>query len=281
MLPEQPIADPPVASVRQTARAYLRERWGWWLLLLIPLTAAWLGLVVRWWLDGTEKWWEDDALYLPLIAVWLYWTAVVRWVRGRFWRQFAQAHGFTYQPKGDPNAETAVMFHQGHSRRQQHIITGSVENRPLRISNYQFTIGHGKYSRTYPYTVFEFRFTGHFPHLYLNQLFNGYGIAVGVAIPLPREFEKRFTLRAPQEYEIEALQIFTPDLLAHLLDSGLQHDVEIVDQELLIFTVGYVDRREQLEREFADATALVERLAPKLDRFRFAPIGDHPPSLTR
>lgn len=277
-----PTEHPPVTNIRGTAWAFLRQDHGWRLWLCAGLTAGWY--VVAIWIFPHltfDQDWGQIVLLGPIFAGGWYWTWLLHQIRGRFWRQFAAAHGFTYEPKGNPTGEAAVMFRQGHSRQIRHVVAGVVNRRHVRIFSYQFTVGSGKTSHTYPYTVFEFKFTGHFPHLYCNQLFNSYGVKVGEVIPLPLEFEKQFTLYAPKEYEIEALEIFTPDLLADLLDRGLQHDIEIVDQELLIFTAGYVKTVEALEREFADAIALAQRLAPKLDRFRFTPIGHHAPSLTQ
>lgn len=281
MAMELPADQSNITDINRTARAFITQRMRWQLALFALLTAGWFGL--GFWLL-VRKGFDDDIaqifLVIPVLVGGSLWAYVVQQVRTRFWLQFAHTHGFAYQPKGDPSAEVAVMFRQGHSRRMHHVIVGTAEGRALRISSYRFTIGSGKHSTTYPYTVFEFRFSGQFPHLYLNQRFNGYSVSVGEAVPLPAEFEKKFTLRAPREYEIEALEVFTPDLLAYLLDAEFEHDLEIVDQELLIFTVGFVNTLDDLERKFADAVALAQRLAPKLDRFRFTPIGQLPHTLT-
>ena len=278
---EIPVEHQKITNVQQTAWAFVRNRRGWWLLLFAVLTIAWVALGIR---LTVRYGFDDDVvqvfLFIPMMAGGAYWSLVLHKVRERFWRQFAETRGFTYHPKGDHAAEAAVMFHQGHGRRMLHVISGQTGDRALRVFSYQFTVGSGKSSRTYPYTVFEFRFASRFPHLYCNQRYNNYGVTVGVTVPLPAEFEKKFAVRAPKEYEIEALEVFTPDLLAYLLDSEFAHDLEIVDQELLIFTAGFMNTVDDLERKFNDAVALANRLAPKLDRFRFTPIGQLPHTLT-
>ena len=98
-------------------------------------------------------------------------------------------------------------------------------------------------------------------------------------IPLPVEFEKNFSLSAPRKYEIEALAIFTLDVLAGLLDNGFAYDVEFVNQEVLIFTDGQINDFGGLERAFDQALKLEDLLDEKLDRFKFQQIGDMPHTL--
>lgn len=276
-LPPQP---PPITNVRQQALALIREQLGPWRWAVCFGSIAWLlgGL----WIIlayGLRTDWFGLIPFLPVFLLSMYAEAVRRQVREAFWQQFAAARHMTYQYKGDPAAETAVMFRQGHGRKINHIITGAHNDRVLRIFNYQFKSGYDRDSKTYTYTVFGFTFSGQFPHLYLNKLGNGFGTKIGVVIPLPAEFEKKFRLSAPKEYEIEALQVFTPDLLAHLLDVQLDYDIELVNQELLIFVTGQLDTLQDLEREFAGAGAIADRFAPVLDAMRFTEIPQHPPSL--
>jgi hypothetical protein len=127
--------------------------------------------------------------------------------------------------------------------------------------------------------VFGLKFAGKFPHLYLNNKNSDWGISTGEEIPLPEEFEKRFTLCAPKEYEIEALELFTPDVLANLLDKKFSHDVEFVDQEMLVYTDGQINDFDELEKEFNITLELEEMLDDKLDKFKFQQIGDMPSTL--
>lgn len=197
-----------------------------------------------------------------------------------FWKQFAEVNGWQYRYRGDPNKEKGLMFRQGDSRNITHVIEGIIENRQFRILTYLFSYGTGKDRKSYFYTIFAFKFNGSFPHIYLNSKHNTYGVSAGEAVPLPSEFEKKFTLSAPRKYETEALEIFTPDVLTALLDNDFPHDVEFVDQEVLIFTVGSINSFEQLEKEFSKALEIEDLLDEKLDKFKFEKIGDMPHTLT-
>lgn len=49
------------------------------------------------------------------------------------------------------------------------------------------------------------------------------------------DFNSRFTLYCPPEYRVDALYVFSPDLLGRLMDAASGCDVEIVDNRVLIY----------------------------------------------
>jgi hypothetical protein len=53
---------------------------------------------------------------------------------------------------------------------------------------------------------------------------------------LEGDFDQHFTLYAPKEYERDALYVFTPDLMALLIDETGDFDVEIVDDWMFIYS---------------------------------------------
>jgi hypothetical protein len=55
-------------------------------------------------------------------------------------------------------------------------------------------------------------------------------------LSLEGDFDRFFTLYCPQEYERDALYVFTPDLMALLIDEAAPFDVEIVDQWLFVYS---------------------------------------------
>ncbi|MDO8559654.1 MAG: hypothetical protein Q7S23_01270 [bacterium] len=275
-----PTTTPQITNVTKETSTYIKNHLGGWRWVALAATIAWSGATV--WF-GIQNHWDDDGIgilaFLPWIAIIIYVGIVQGKIREQFWQQFAVRLGFAYEKSGDPAQERATRFQQGHSKKMSHVVSGELNGRPLRLFSYQYTVGSGKNSHTYYYTVMEFKVAGRFPHLYLDSRSNWEGAGKGVRIPLPAEFEKEFRLLAPKEYEIEALQIFTPDVLAYLLDTKLQYDAELVDQELLLFIGGLADTLEKLEQDFAIAINLLNRLAPVLDKMRFTEIKYHSPAL--
>lgn len=251
----------------------IKERLGYKLWLIIGGGFIFDFLVIKFVKTGDGRLFSI-LLALPWVLLTIYYVSVWQSIRAEFWFLFAFNRGWKYQGSGEPSKEAGVMFHQGRNQKIYHVVEGSEDKRPLRIFELEFTIGHGKGSATLGFTVFEFKLKGHFPHFYLNQLQNGYGVRVGEVIPVPSEFQKQFQLSAPKEYEIEALQVFTPNVMAYLLDTQLKYDIELVEQELLIFKPGIIRRLDELEHEYDRALNLVKLFAPVLDKFRFTQIGD-------
>lgn len=220
-----------------------------------------------------------DVLQLSFVVGMILVGYVTNQYLARFWKDMARENGWEYEPNGNPSAEQAVMFRQGHSQTITNVIKGVIDGRSFRFFLYQFKIGSGKSEHTYAYTVFSFRFNGIFPSIYLNRKSDGFSFMAGEKIPLPSEFEDKFILATPRGYEIEALEIFTPDVLVKILDSGFNHDVEFVGQEIFMFVPGTIYRIGKFEEELNRALELEDLLDEKLDKFKFEKIGDRSPLL--
>lgn len=201
----------------------------------------------------------------------------------RFWTQVAESYGWSYAPRISVKGEQALLFKQGRARVGTHVLTGTLHELPLTLFQYRFTKGSGKSARVIAYTVFEFTFKGRFPHLYLNYKHN-YNPSFFELLRLPRValpvgFEEYFTLYVPQQYEIEALELFTPDTLAFLLDKRWRYDVEMMDNRMLVFARPSSGSAEQFMEELERVSVLVRHLEQKLHRASFEPIGDLPHKL--
>lgn len=274
---------PEITNVWAGTWNILKENRPFWFLAAFALGSS--VLVVT-----TKAWWIGQVALIPYLFVGLYAFFIQMKVRASFWKEFAVANGWQYQTdsfsawidiSGFSNAEneSGIMFKQGNEGRISNEIAGTIDNRNFRIFNYQYSTGSGKNKQTHRYTVFSFKFNGSFPDIYLNNRSNYLNITAGEKIPLPDEFEEKFFLSAPHEYEIEALQIFTPDVLSSLLDNGFPYDVEFVNHEMIIFTEGQISNFDELAREFNKALELEDLVDEKLDKFKYEQIGDMPSEL--
>jgi hypothetical protein len=63
-------------------------------------------------------------------------------------------------------------------------------------------------------------------------------IAAGQRLSLEGDFDDHFALHSPHGYERDALYIFTPDLMALLIDETGDFDVEIVDEWFFVYARG-------------------------------------------
>lgn len=194
-----------------------------------------------------------------------------------FWKESAEQFGFAYLRK--PWFERdALILREGHSGMTGHGMQGMLGDDPVRLYQYSYATGYAKSRESRTYIILEVIFSGTFPHLYLNNIRNrnlsGLTSLSLPTVPLPYEFDGKFKLYAPEGYEIEALEIFTPDILAHMLDEKWEHDIELVDRKLYIFREQSISNREQIELEFNRLRGILHYLAPTLNRVKLAPIGD-------
>ena len=194
-----------------------------------------------------------------------------------FWKEIAEQYGYTYVHK-PYFQESALTFQEGRGRATGHGLMGTVLDRPFRFFQNRYTVREGKHARTHTYCVSEIVFAGSFPHIYLNNTHNRNLSNLKTfflpRIPLPAALEDKFNLHGPKGYEIEVLEIFTPDLLLHVLDVDWEHDLELVEQKLYIFREKALRTKQELDDEMARLRKLLDILAPKLNRAKLTPIGD-------
>ncbi|MEP6482432.1 MAG: hypothetical protein ABJA94_10545 [Rhodoglobus sp.] len=62
------------------------------------------------------------------------------------------------------------------------------------------------------------------------------GFARDQVLKLEGDFNDHFTLYAPKEYERDATYVFTPDLMALLIDESASFDVEVIDDWMFVYS---------------------------------------------
>lgn len=55
-------------------------------------------------------------------------------------------------------------------------------------------------------------------------------------VSLEGDFDQYFTLYAPENYQTDARYIFTPNVMQTMIDSASQYDVEIIDNNLYLYS---------------------------------------------
>jgi hypothetical protein len=231
---------------------------------------------------------SSDLGFYIVILPWfllLFWFMMIySKVREAFWKQLALKYKWEYTPHKSIHNEKALLFKIGRPQMVCHGIAGSYNNQPLHIFEYEYTIGSGKNKTTYSFTVFEVKFTGTFPHLYLNYKNDWYSNTPAMfsslaKISVPAEFEDKFKLYSPKEYEVETLEIFTPEVFSTLLDLEWNHDMEFVDGELVIYRKKRFGNFADLDAELNKIKKFIDLLAPRLNKLKLYQIGNISSSL--
>jgi hypothetical protein len=181
--------------------------------------------------------------------------------------QFAQANGFQYQKSGSL-ALSGALFSLGHSHITKDIVTGSYQNNPLTLFNYSYTEGSGKSQHTYSDTVFKIQYPSVLPPILLvvgNQYFGG--ITGGVfssweKIKPEGNFDKKFNLYTKKEFEIETLQVFTPDFMQKMLAEWPEFSLEFSGSDLIVFHNYIITTKAELQKMYDFAEYLITKIDP-------------------
>jgi hypothetical protein len=83
-------------------------------------------------------------------------------------------------------------------------------------------------------------------------------------LSLEGDFDRHFHLYCPLGYERDALYLFTPDLMAVLIDHAGDFDVEVVDQRAYFFTNRTLDLTSA--EVWAALDAILSSVTPKIKR---------------
>ena len=141
-----------------------------------------------------------------------------------------------------PNPQyPGMIFNQGSSRKTINHFR-SVDGRFFDIGNFQFTTSNGETTTTHHRGFMALHLDRRLPHMVLDAKSNGsFGLAAfgkDQRLSLEGNFDDYFTLFCPKEYERDALYVFTPDLMALLIDEAAPFDVEIVDNWMFVYANG-------------------------------------------
>ena len=202
------------------------------------------------------------ALLQPLLFIAAVATIAVIAVRGEFggggrWERwyrlstFASTNGLIFSPVDADPSYPGAIFISGRSRvALDHLRTPG--GRFVDYGNYRYVTGSGKNSTTHNWGFVALSLDRALPHMVLDSRANN-GLFGGTNLPtvfskdqvlsLEGDFDKHFTLYCPRQYERDALYVFTPDLMALLIDEAAPFDVEIVDRWMFVYSATVFDLR--------------------------------------
>ena len=119
------------------------------------------------------------------------------------------------------------------------------DGRYLDLGNYQYTTGSGRERQVHRWGYIAIKLDRAVPHMVLdaksnNSLFGFSNLPTAFnrkqVLALEGDFDRYFTLYCPTEYERDALYVFTPDLMALLIDESGHLDVEIIDDWMFAYS---------------------------------------------
>lgn len=213
-------------------------------------------------------------------GIWRMIQASTRWTARLY--KFATRNNLVYISQHLDPGYAGMIFDEGHSR-----IIGLAFGFPGRaeIGNYTYTTGSGKNSQDHTWGYVKVKLPRKLPHMVLDAKGNN---TLGMFTNLPDVFNKdqvlalegdfnsHFTLYAPKEYERDAFYVFTPDVMAKLIDDGGGYDMEVVGDELFVYkSSGFnLDTEAEITKLLATVDSIGVELREQTDFYADERIGD-------
>lgn len=166
-----------------------------------------------------------------------------RWAVWTRMDKFATANGMSFSPLDADPAYPGAIFQLGDSKQAVDHLR-STSGCFFDLGNYRYTTGSGKSRRTRTWGFLAFHLDRRLPNMVLdskaNNSFFGSNLPAtfdkNQILSLEGDFDTYFTLYCPKQYERDALYVFTPDLMALLIDEAAPFDVEIVDDWMFVYS---------------------------------------------
>ncbi|MGB7957548.1 MAG: hypothetical protein WCF77_01740 [Minisyncoccia bacterium] len=264
-----PIIDEDIENVSASTSHYLRHHP---IYFTIPLIAA-VALEILIFLSKPS----DPRIYLaPFFLPFIGYGIARSKIQHEFMQQFAAANGFSYALKGSLAGLDGSLFQVGDSRAVADVVSGQFQNEAISLFTYTYVTGYGRSRQAHNYTVYELQFDITLPdmlvenanHSYGESLFNKISGSGKELIKLEGDFDKYFSLNIQKGYEVEALEIFTPDVMAELINKAKALSLEIVNGHLFIYDNGIVGTKQGLYDLYGLAQYFIEKLGPVLARMK-------------
>lgn len=244
------------------AGKYIKKKYGKILIVAIAIAVVLEFLVI---LSGII-----NLTIIPIVAFLIFYAAIRQKAEDAFLMQFASVNGFTFQKTGLPKVLTGSLFSVGYCPMGHDLVMGNFQDIPFNLFNYQYTVGSGKNSHTYIYTVFSLDFSSSLPPIFLKPKYCTFGGFLSSdisgeareSLKLEGDFNKYFDLWVKHDFQIEALQFLTPDVMEDIESNWQRFSLEFVEDRVYIYSAHMITKDEELENMYQFAKYLIPKIVP-------------------
>lgn len=200
-----------------------------------------------------------------LCAIGYFFATASSEMRVLLFQQFATRHGMTYAPGG--TQYNGIFMDVGNEQKSYNTVHGSFDGNDFWLFNFSYTLGSGKHKQYCKRTVFKIVFPCEFPRMTSFSDMHAFYIPSDYfknpqKVVLSGDYEHFFDLTVEKDFEIEALQIFTPDLMEKVRFSKHHFSLEFVGNTLFVYTDHEIYVREKLETMFDLVCYLIKKVEP-------------------
>ncbi|MEO6942413.1 MAG: hypothetical protein ABI124_05255 [Terrimesophilobacter sp.] len=187
------------------------------------------------------------ALVIAAVSSLYVFSQRASWIRLLRVTRFADANGLEYSVAGEVPSYPGSLFGIGSARSVPERISRATAP-SIDLGDLRYTTGSGKNRKVHNWGYLAIKLDRMLPQMVLDAKANNFfGTNLPVSfsrsqvLPLEGDFDRFFTLYCPKEYESDALYVFTPDLMARLIDEAANYDVEIVDDWMFLYSASPFD----------------------------------------
>lgn len=206
-------------------------------------------------LDAAGVFFSIIGIFFPVCIV--LFAITIQKVRIELYTQLAKELGLSYFRNKDNTFTHPFLEKNKHIEHLLHIMHGTLEGEPFIYSLYTYTVGSGKNSRTYTYSVIIIDLPVSVPHIIISD--DGHRFTFGLPYPeslnlpshmrkitLEGNFSHERDVYVEVEHEIEAYQLLSPDTMSFLLDHIGDVEIELVENELFIYKRHELNRKSEI-----------------------------------
>lgn len=271
---DQPLVDESIESVDRGTFDYLRRHSIYVVVILsftviifvIGFLSLYYGVT-----DFSSAVFPSAVLMVGLI---LWYSVVKQDIQKEFMRQFAAANGYTYSDACSLKGFDGSLFQVGEDKYAYNVVDGQYKNYPISLINYFYATGSGKSKETHNYTIFRLQFDAIMPDIILESAGHFFGGSLFDKLPgknmvkLEGDFNKYLSLCVPKGYEIEALEIFTPDVMEEIIEKTKSLSLEIINSHLFIYKRGMISTKKDLYAVYGLVQYFIEKIGLVLSRMK-------------
>lgn len=201
---------------------------------------------------------------------------------------FAESNNLTYIESSRQPDYPGIIFNINRSGTLGDRFVSKSQQMPFEISTYSYLIRSDDNQRLVVYGYVMIDLKRNLPHMILDS-HAGESKFFGISqsnlpinfdqdqkLSLEGDFDKYFTLYAPEAYKRDALQIFTPDLMGLFIDESGGFDAEIIDNKLFLYSSSAIDllNVKLLEKIFNIINTVGQKTISKTEKYHDDAIGN-------
>lgn len=189
---------------------------------------------------------------------------------------FAWQNGWAYADALERTRRPGAAFARVAHGRERAVVACDDERMPFELGlHHSVSRGQQRATIQRPFAFVELPLPSSVPHIVLanrtRSIIPTLGLGRGAArLDLEGDFAKTFRLIVPDGYQQDALYIFTPDLMARVLDLGSGAEIELVSDRLYVYLPAKTrfDRAETMAATVVLAEEFHRRFAARTELYR-------------